>query len=217
MQIYLSERITNTIIFLFSLRLIAYFITYCYKNKICFLVEQGIIISIIFLNLLGGYDSIIFGIHASIVEPLGIACYFLSLFIYIWNKDKTIKFFNYLYYIQGLMCIFILLISFYAQIPYILKTILRQYIKNTVISLISLKITFSIERFIFNKIEYKIKNPYNQFISVTIGQLFDTAFYTILIFYNRSIAHIIEIFLFSYSIKLFCISIFTYFLNKSKL
>jgi len=111
------------------------------------------------------------------------------------------------------MGIILFLITQYNGIDPFAQQFLTQYFKNTIISLISLRIAFFIERFIFDKIEKKIPCPYNQFCSVSCGQIFDTTFYTVLIFYNKSIIHMMQIFGFSYSIKLVCIIIYSYFLK----
>lgn len=207
--------IQNIILFICQVRIIAYFLLYCYKKKFVVLSEQAIIFSIIFLNLLGGYDIILFRIHTSIVEPMGIACYFLSLFLYSWDKQKAISFFDTIYYTYGFMGCILFLLSQYVGLDAAMSGFIMQFLKNTVVSLMSLRIAFFIERSIFDMIKTKINFPYNQLCSVAIGQLFDTVVYTILIFYDKPIMYILQIGGFAYSIKILCIVIYGYYLSEN--
>lgn len=93
--------------------------------------------------------------------------------------------------------------------------LLKEYLYNTLISIISINFSYYIERATFNYIS-TINSPLRESISVSVGQLFDTFFYTTLIFFNKSYLVIIEIILCSYIIKLFCIFSYTCFLFYKK-
>lgn len=210
--------IHNELLFFLQIIIIGIFLLLFGKKKYNSLLSSLFIHLFIFLNLLSANEIIIFSIHSNAVEPFGILIYFISVFLYSWNKESINQLLKNIYIINTFLCIIFLIIINYQYFDnYLVINILKQYIYNTFISIISLHLSYYIERYCFNTIEF-IKYPIREAAAVSIAQLFDTIFYTILIFFNRPYKIIIEIIFCSYIIKLFCIfcySIFLYYQKKN--
>ncbi len=207
----------NECLFFLQIIIISLFLLLFAKKKYINLLESLLIYLFIFINLMNCNEITIFSIHCSIVEPFGILMYFITIFIYNWDKQIINNFFKNIYIISiFLSLIFFIIIQYTFIKSNFILLLIHEYIFNTFISIISFNISYLIERTIFNKINF-IKSPFRESLSVSIGQLFDTIFFTFLIFFNRPYTIIIEIILFSYLIKLFCILIYTFFLFYKKI
>jgi uncharacterized PurR-regulated membrane protein YhhQ (DUF165 family) len=204
----------NEIIFIFQISFIAAVLNYLYRKKNFVIAEQLILSAIIFMNLLGAGEVIIFGLHASIVEPLGVACYFLTLFTYRWDRLRSVTFVDSVLFSQACIACIISLVVCYSGLDTALQSIALQYIKNLVVSLMTMRIAVFIERRFFDFLRNKIADFYAQFVSIALGQAIDTACYTLLIFYDKSFVTLCQIFSFSYIVKLASICFYTGFLPK---
>jgi uncharacterized PurR-regulated membrane protein YhhQ (DUF165 family) len=206
----------NEILFFLQIIIIGIFLSLFAKKKYISLLSNLFIHLFIFLNLISANEISIFSLHCSIVEPFGILMYFMTVFLYSWDKNTVDDIFKNIYIINiFLFIIFLITLQYsYVNNSFII-IILKEYIYNTFISIISLHLSYYTERHAFNKIQF-LPSPIREGISVAIGQLFDTLFYTILIFFNRPYKIIIEIIFCSYIIKLFCIFCYTSFLFYKK-
>lgn len=205
---------SNECIFFLQLFLIGILLLFFLKEKYSNILECVLIYILIFLNLLSHYEVILFGIHCSVVEPLTIAAYFITMYLYLWNKEKINNILQNMYYIHFFLCSILFIISFYkiSYMSFSMNSFIYSYIWNTFISLVSFKIAYQIECYAYQNVLF-IENPYRQSISVMSGQLFDTIFYTLFVFYNRSYFVIFNVIFFSYIIKLICIILYTFFLK----
>jgi hypothetical protein len=208
--------INNEWLFLLQIIIIGMFLSLFAKQEYQSLLSHLFTHLFIFLNLLSANEITIFSIHCSIVEPFGILMYFISIFLYSWNKESINELFKNIYIINiFLFIIFFIMINYNYFGNFFISKILKDYLYNTAISVISLKLSYYIERYTFNQIFF-LRSPLKEAMSVCTGQLFDTIFYTVLIFFNRPYKIIIEIITFSYMIKLFCIASYTCFLLYKK-
>ena len=208
--------LNNEFLFLLQIIIIGIFLLLFAKKENTLLFLSMLTHIFIFLNLMSAHEIKLFSIHCSIVEPFGILMYFMTIFLYSWDKKIIDKFFKIIYIINSfLFIIFIIMINYNYINDNTIIIILKEYLYNTLISLISFNISYYIERKAFNFLHY-IDSPLRESYSVSIGQFFDTVFYTILIFFNRSYTVIIQIIFCSYIIKLFCIISYTLFLFYKK-
>jgi hypothetical protein len=210
--------IHNEFLFFLQIIIIGIFLLLFGEKKYTSLLSSLFIHLFIFLNLLSANEIIIFSIHSNAVEPFGILIYFISVLLYSWDKKAIDQLLKNIYIINTFLCIIFLIIINYQYFDnFLIINILKQYIYNTFISIISLNLSYYIEQYFFNRIS-SIKYPIRETAAVSIAQLFDTIFYTILIFFNRSYNVILEIIFCSYAIKLFCIlcyGIFLYYQKKN--
>ncbi len=214
----------NEFLFFAQLIIISLFLRYFSKINTISVLYQLFSISLLLINLLVNKEIILFGIHTTTVEPYSVMIFWIGIIVYSLEKDLGTKKILQSTFIIHLFSI-IFLISFLYFTPIKENIYLFYYnniIKNAIYSIILSTLTFSgsffIERKIFNLISKTIKSPYSQAISVSIGQSLDTFFYTIFYFYEKPNIILLQIFSFSYFIKLICITIYTFsFFKKNKI
>ena len=209
----------NELIFSIQLILIGVFLFYFFKKKYADILLQLLLYILIFLNIMSNYEVMLFGLHCSVVEPLGIIAYFISIYLYSWKYDGIDRMFKNIYIINIFICGLLYAMSLYhvSFNAIYMKNFVANYIWNTIISLISFKIAYVIERHFYNNVFEKVGDLYRQSLSVVVSQLFDTVFYTILVFYSRPFSVICSIIFFSYVIKILCISFYTIVLQRGNL
>lgn len=209
----------NELIFCIQLILIGVFLFYFFKKKYADVLLQLLLYILIFLNIMSNYEVILFGLHCSVVEPLGIIAYFISIYLYSWKHQGIEKMFENIYIINIFICGLLYIMSLYEVTfnEIFMKNFVNNYIRNTIISLISFKIAYLIERYFYNNLFMKVSDSYRQSLSVAASQIFDTIFYTILVFHCRPFSVICSIAFFSYIIKIFCISFYTVLLKGRNL
>lgn len=206
----------NEYLFFLEIFFIVIFLLIFLKKKYIELLYQLLVYIFIFINIISGINVLIFNINCSIAEPLGILMYFLTIFLYNWNKDYIKKFFKNMYIINIFLFIIFNIFLLYQGFDNFFSIFIKEYLFNVFVSMISFKISYIIEQSIFN-LFYTINTPYREGFSVAIGQLFDTVFFSILIFFNKPYYIIMEIIFFSYVLKLLCIFIYTSLLRFIKI
>jgi hypothetical protein len=207
-MLYHNELLFTTQIIIISIFLFI-FLREKYTNVLISLVSH----LFIFLNIFAIQETIVFSIHCSVIEPLGIALYFITIFLYRWNEKTVAIVFKNIYINHFFLFLIFSIINYYHNLVSEMHiALITNYFYNTFISIISFNASYYIEQHIFN-ILYTIESPFRESLSVSAGQLFDTIFYTCFVFYNRPLIVIFQIIIFSYIIKLCCIFMYTFFLS----
>lgn len=207
----------NEVLFFLQIVIIGLFLCIFGEKKYELLLHQVVEVLFISINLLSSYEVVIFSFHATAIEPCGIGMYFLSILLYRFNKENGIIMLKNLYYINFFLLLILLNIFFF--VPVFVSSvviILKSFIYNLVISLISLTCTYFLERKIYDQLSLRFSSPYSESLAVSASQLFDTLFYSFFVFYHRPIYIIFHIICFSFFIKILCISSYTIFLLYKK-
>jgi hypothetical protein len=208
--------IKNELAFFIQLFGIGFFLLQFAKKKYETFLESSFLVFFFIINIFSMFELKTFGIYITPIEPIAIGMYFIGIILYSYNHEKSDKTIQNLFKINILIIALLLSISLYNQESTEFQFLSHHLFYTFLISCISFSLSYIIERKIYQQLQKRISNILSQALSVACGQFFDTAFYTICIFYQKSLYIIISIFSFSYIIKLFCISIYTVFLMFQK-
>jgi uncharacterized PurR-regulated membrane protein YhhQ (DUF165 family) len=196
----------NEYIFIVQLIFISFFLKKFNTIGKKLLLSQIIVASYLLMNLLANYEVVLFGFSSSIIEPLAIANYFVTIYLWSYDQKLCLKVTNNLFFTSFFSTIILFIISLYSCIK--ANYIIHQFIYNTLVSIIVIQITYRIERLVFNYCS-RLALAWRAKVSLLISQIFDTAFYTALIFSHAPIEKQVQIALFSYIIKTICIVFYT--------
>lgn len=206
--------LSNEIIFIFQIFFIGVSLLFLSDKQYELLLYQLFFILLIIINIFSNFEVKIFGFHTTSIEPLAIGMYFIGIILYSFDKNNSFKIIKTIYKINFFILVLLLSIFSYNSIENTLSSFVYNIMYNFFVSITSFSITYFIEQKSYGLFLPIIKDPFAQSISVSISQLLDTFLYTIFIFYNRPLKILLDIFFFSYAIKLICISSYTIFLLK---
>lgn len=206
----------NELAFFIQLILIGLFLYRFATKEYKSFLESSFLVFFFLINIFSNFEIKAFGFFITSIEPIAIGMYFLGILLYSFNKEEQDNLIKNLFKINLVIVGLLLSISCYQGASSEFSFLAKNLFYNFSVSLISFTISYFLERKIYESTKKNFRNKLAQTISVICGQFFDTAFYTILIFYQKPLHIILSVFFFSYIIKLFCIFIYTGFLFLNK-
>lgn len=206
----------NELAFFIQLLLIGLFLYRFAKKQHKSFLESSFLVFFFLINIFSNFEIKAFGFFITSIEPIAIGMYFLGIILYSFNKEEQDGLIKNLFKINIMIIGLLLSISFYQGASLQLILLAKNLFYNFSVSLISFSISYFLERKIYENTRKIFLNTLAQTFSVVCSQFIDTAFYTILIFYQKPLNVILSVFFFSYIIKLFCIFIYTGFLFLNK-
>lgn len=203
---------TNELAFFIQLILIGLFLyRFAAKEHKSFL-ESSFLVFFFLINIFSNFEIKAFGFFITSIEPIAIGMYFLGILLYSFNKEEQDNLIKNLFKINVIIVGLLLSISCYQGTSSKFSFLAKNLFYNFSVSLVSFTISYFLERKIYESTKKNFGDKLAQTISVICSQFIDTAFYTILIFYQKPLHIILSVFFFSYIIKLFCIFTYTGFL-----